>query len=73
MTDTMLALSTENSRITPLHAGDEVVAQLTIEKVRNRGTTDMVTVSVDLRTAAGETICTATSQLMHTRPEGASA
>lgn len=57
----------------PLQAGDEVVAQLTIEKVRNRGTTDMVTVSVELRTVAGETICTATSQLMHTRPEGASA
>lgn len=57
----------------PLRAGDEVVAQLTIEKVRNRGTTDMVTVAVDLRTTAGEQVCTATSQLLHTRPEGVQA
>ncbi|MEL4358208.1 MULTISPECIES: FAS1-like dehydratase domain-containing protein [unclassified Luteococcus] len=54
----------------PLREGDEVVAQLTIDKVRNRGAMDMVGVRVDVRTVAGEPVCTATSQLIHTRPEG---
>ncbi|MGO4956308.1 FAS1-like dehydratase domain-containing protein [Luteococcus sp. Sow4_B9] len=53
----------------PMREGDDVVAQLTIEKVRNRGTTDMVTVGVEMRTVQGEALCTATSQLIHTRPE----
>lgn len=50
----------------PLRAGDVVHAQLGIEKVRNRGTLDMITVVVDL-VVGGETVCEARSGLMHTR------
>lgn len=50
----------------PLRAGDEVVATLTITKVRQRGQSDMVSVAVDVATTAGEPICTASSQLIHT-------
>lgn len=53
----------------PMRDGDDVVAQLTIEKVRNRGNTDMVTVGVEMRTVQGEVVCHATSQLIHTRPQ----
>lgn len=58
--------------VRPLQPGDQVVATLTISKVRNRGNVDMVTVEVDMATVAGEQLCTATSQLLHTRsdPEG---
>ena len=51
----------------PLREGDDVVATLTIEKVRTRGATDMVTVAVRMATVEGEQLCTATSQLIHTR------
>lgn len=50
----------------PLRPGDEVEAQLTIEKVRNRGQLDIVGVRVDLA-VDGATVCSATSTLMHTR------
>ncbi len=50
----------------PLRDGDDVVATLSIERVRNRGTLDMVTVVVDL-VVDGETVCTARSTLMHTQ------
>lgn len=53
----------------PLRAGDEVTATLTIDKVRPRGNLDMVSVSVLIATTAGEPVCTATSTLLHTRPE----
>ena len=53
----------------PLQPGDPVVATLTISKVRNRGNVDMVTVEVDMSSVAGEQLCTATSQLLHTRPD----
>ena len=53
----------------PLQPGDQVVATLTISKVRNRGNVDMVTVEVDMSSVAGEQLCTATSQLLHTRPD----
>lgn len=49
----------------PLRPGDAVIAQLSIEKVRNRGNLDMVTVLVDLA-VDGETVCEARSTLMHT-------
>jgi len=55
--------------VRPLREGDDVVARLTIEKVRNRGNTDMVTIAVALSTAEGEELGTATSQLIHTRPQ----
>ncbi|MCA0295175.1 MAG: MaoC family dehydratase N-terminal domain-containing protein [Actinobacteria bacterium] len=50
----------------PLRAGDEVTATLTIEKVRARGATAIITIAVDLATTDGEPLCTATSTLMHT-------
>ena len=53
----------------PLRAGDEVTATLTIDKVRSRGATAFITVSVLLATVAGEAVCTAESTLLHTWPE----
>lgn len=50
----------------PLHSGDEVSATLTIEKVRARGATAIITIAVQLATTTGEALCTATSTLMHT-------
>ena len=55
--------------VRPLREGDDVVATLTIERVRSRGGTDMVTVGVGLATVGGEPVGTATSQLIHTREE----
>jgi acyl dehydratase len=55
----------------PLRAGDEVSATLTIEKVRARGATAIIGISVALTTTAGEHLCTATSTLMHTMGEAA--
>ena len=51
-----------------LRTGDEVAATLTIEKVRNRGLLDMITIRVDLR-VEGELACEARSTLMHTKEE----
>lgn len=55
--------------VRPLREGDDVVAQLTIEKVRTRGNVDMLTVGVELSTVSGEALGSATSQLIHTRQE----
>lgn len=55
--------------VRPLRAGDDVVATLVIEKVRNRGNLDLVSIGVQLATVAGEQLGTATSQLIHTRQE----
>ncbi|MFZ1412419.1 MAG: MaoC family dehydratase N-terminal domain-containing protein [Micropruina sp.] len=53
----------------PLRAGDTVTAALQIEKVRARGTTAFITISVRLVSQADqELVCTATSTLMHTWP-----
>ena len=52
----------------PLREGDDVVARLTIERVRSRGNLDMVTILVTL-TVGGEAVCDARSTLMHTRKE----
>jgi acyl dehydratase len=52
----------------PLRPGDVVHAQLGIEKVRNRGALDMITVVVDL-VVDGEVVCEARSGLMHTRED----
>lgn len=50
----------------PLRSGDEVAATLTIEKVRARGATAIISIAVELATTAGEPLCTATSTLIHT-------
>lgn len=54
--------------VRPLRAGDEVTATLTIDKVRTRGASAWITLSVALATTAGDPICTATSNLLHTWP-----
>ena len=50
----------------PLREGDLVEATATIDKVRNRGDIDLVTLSVAL-SVDGDQVCVATSSLMHTR------
>lgn len=52
----------------PLREDDDVVAQLTIERVRSRGSLDIVTILVAL-TVGGEPVCDARSTLMHNREE----
>ncbi len=49
----------------PLHRGDEVTAQLRIEKVRVRGSAAFITIAVDLTTTAGEPVAVASSTLLH--------
>ena len=51
-----------------LKAGDEVTAVLTLDRVRTRGPMEMITVATAIATTDGEPICTARSQLIHTRP-----
>lgn len=50
----------------PLRPGDAVVATLSIERVRNRGAVDIVSILVDLQ-VDGHGVCEARSTLMHTR------
>lgn len=54
--------------VRPLRDGDDVVATLVLERVRNRGRLDMITVLVDLA-VDGSTVCTARSTLMHTQED----
>jgi acyl dehydratase len=51
----------------PLRAGDRVTATLTIDKVRTRATTDVVSCSIAVRDVAGDLTCTAASTLFHSR------
>ena len=51
----------------PLMAGDRVLASLTIERIRNRGLADFVTIRVELTTPAGDILGSAVSTLLHTR------
>ena len=55
----------------PLRDGDEVTAALSIEKVRARGATAIISIAVQLSTTAGEPLCTAASTLIHTNEEAA--
>ena len=48
----------------PLHAGDEVVSQSTIEDIRQLGTMTTLTTVTEIRTVAGEHVCTARSTLV---------
>lgn len=52
-----------------LRAGDEVVGTLSLDKVRVRGSMEFITTTVDVRTTAGEPVCTVTAQLIHNRPD----
>ena len=48
----------------PLHAGDVVVSQSTIEDIRQIGTMTTLTTVTEIRTVAGEHVCTARSTLV---------
>lgn len=48
----------------PLTAGDEIVGVLTVDSVKALGAHAMVTTRSELTTAAGESVCTATSTLV---------
>jgi acyl dehydratase len=45
----------------PLHAGDVITAQTTIESIREVGSNVLLNTRTDLRTVAGEQVCTAFS------------
>jgi acyl dehydratase len=53
----------------PLHAGDVVIWQSTIESIRERAGLTMLTTVTQIETAAGEHVCTARSTLVE-RGEG---
>lgn len=53
--------------VRPLRAGDLVTAQLTIDKVRQRQSVDMINSSMRLQTTTGEHVCTAAATFWHTR------
>ena len=48
----------------PLHAGDVVVSQSTIEDIRRAGGMTMLTTVTQIRTVDGEHVCTARSALV---------
>ena len=49
----------------PLRPGDTVQATLTIDRVRNRGASDIISSSVAVETLNGELICTAAATFFH--------
>ncbi|BAK34068.1 putative fatty acid synthase [Microlunatus phosphovorus NM-1] len=49
----------------PLRPGDTVQATLTIDRVRNRGASDIISSSVEVETLDGELICTAAATFFH--------
>lgn len=53
----------------PLRAGDEVTATLRIERVRQRGGTEIISTAIDIATTGDEPVCTATGTFLHSREE----
>jgi acyl dehydratase len=53
--------------VRPLRAGDRVSATLTIDKVRTRAATELVSCSIAVHDVAGDVTCTAASTLLHSR------
>lgn len=51
----------------PLRAGDRVTAALTIDKIRVRGTADIISSSVRVVDAAGKLVCLASATFFHSR------
>jgi acyl dehydratase len=51
----------------PLRAGDRVTAVLTIDKVRPRGSADIISSSTRVETVHGELVCTASATFFHSR------
>jgi acyl dehydratase len=52
------------SHARPLHAGDVVVSQSTIESIRPVGSMTTLTTVTQIRTTGGEHVCTARSVLV---------
>lgn len=50
-----------------LEPGDVVTATLSLAKVRVRGTTEIITTSVDVRDAVGQTVLVADATFVHSR------
>ncbi len=48
----------------PLTAGDVVTAQVTLTEIRDAGRNVMLTTSTDIKTVAGELVCTAMSTIV---------
>jgi acyl dehydratase len=48
----------------PITAGDRLTAQVTITDIRDAGRNVMITTSTELRTVAGEPVCTAISTIV---------
>lgn len=55
------------SYVRPLRSGDVITATLTIDKVRVRAGSEIISSSVAVATVEGEPICTATSTFFHSR------
>jgi acyl dehydratase len=51
----------------PLHAGDVVIATATIDKVRIRSGSELISARVEIASRDGEPICTAHATFAHTR------
>ena len=51
----------------PLHAGDVVIATVTIDKVRVRSGSELISATVDIASRDGEPICTAQATFAHAR------
>jgi acyl dehydratase len=54
----------------PLRVGDVITATLTIDKVRVRASSEIISTSVLVATTAGEEICTAGATFFHSRAAG---
>jgi acyl dehydratase len=52
------------SHARPIHAGDVLVSQSTIESIRSAGNITMLTTVTQIRTVDGEDVCTARSTLV---------
>lgn len=57
--------------VRPLHAGDVVIATVTIDKVRMRSGSELVSATVDIASREGEPICTAQATFAHARDAAA--
>ncbi|HEY6813749.1 MAG TPA: MaoC family dehydratase N-terminal domain-containing protein [Propionibacteriaceae bacterium] len=51
----------------PLHAGDVVIATVTIDKVRVRSGSELISTTVDIASRDGEPICIAQATFAHVR------
>jgi acyl dehydratase len=55
----------------PLHAGDLVIATATIDKVRVRSGSELISATVEIAGADGEPVCTAQATFAHAREASA--